>query len=105
MAEKIYNQQVRDAKKAAAEEELKQQIMLRSSKAEMYNAELDKLKDLQKIAEETGNVNLANRLDRLASNSERQETDIFEIVNNDKKLQTKAGWGMVADEQKNKIST
>ena len=105
MAEKIYNQQVRDAKKAAAEEELKQQIMLRSSKAEMYNAELDKLKDLQKIAEETGNIKLSNRLDRLTSNSERQETDIFKIVNNDKKLQTKAGWGMVANEQKNKIAT
>lgn len=104
MAEKIYNQQVRDAKKAAAEEELKNQIMLRSSKAEMYNAELDKLKDLQKIAEETGNVNLVNRLNRLTSNSKRQETDIFNIVNNDKKLQTKAGWGFVADEQKNKIS-
>ncbi len=105
MAEKIYNQQVRDAKKAAAEEELKQQIMLRSSKAEMYNAELDKLKDLQKIAEETGNANLVNRLNRLTSNSKRQETDIFNIVNNNKKLQTKAGWGFVADEQKNKIST
>lgn len=105
MAEKIYNQQVRDAKKAAAEEELKQQIMLRSSKAEMYNAELDKLKDLQKIAEETGNVNLVNRLNRITSNAKRQETDIFDIVNNDKKLQTKAGWGFVADEQKNKIST
>ena len=105
MAEKIYNQQVRDAKKAAAEEELKQQIMLRSSKAEMYNAELDKLKDLQKIAEETGNVNLVNRLNKITSNTQKQETDIFEIVNNDKKLQTKAGWGFVADEQKNKIST
>lgn len=105
MAEKIYNQQIRGAKKAAAEEELKQQIMLRSSKAEMYNAELDKLKDLQKIAEETGNVNLVNRLNRITSNSKRQETDIFNIVNNDKKLQTKAGWGFVADEQKNKIST
>ena len=104
-AEKIYNQQVRDAKKAAAEEELKQQIMLRSSKAEMYNAELDKLKDLQKIAKETGNIKLENRLNRLTSNTQKQETDIFEIVNNDKKLQTKAGWGFVADEQKNKIST
>ena len=105
MAEKIYNQQVKDAKKAAAEEELKQQIMLRSSKAEMYNAELDKLKDLQKIAKETGNIKLSNRLDRLTSNTQKQEADIFEIVNNDKKLQTKAGWGFVADEQKNKIST
>lgn len=105
MAEKIYNQQVRDAKKAAAEEELKQQIMLRSSKAEMYNAELDKLKDLQKIAEETGNVNLVNKLNRITSNTQRQETDIFNIVSGDKKLQTKAGWGFVADEQKNKIST
>ena len=105
MAEKIYNQQVRDAKKAAVEEELKQQIMLRSSKAEMYNAELDKLKDLQKIAKETGNIKLENRLNKITSNSERQETDIFDIVNNDKKLQTKAGWGFVADEQKNKIST
>ena len=104
-AEKIYNQQVRDAKKAAVEEELKQQIMLRASKAEMHNAELEKLKELQKIAKETGNIKLSNRLDRLASNTQKQETDIFEIVNNDKKLQTKAGWGMVADEQKNKIST
>ena len=104
-AEKIYNQQVRDAKKAAVEEELKQQIMLRASKAEMHNAELEKLKELQKIAEETGNIKLSNRLDRLASNTQKQETDIFEIVNNDKKLQTKAGWGFVADEQKNKIST
>ena len=105
MAEKIYNQQVRDAKKAAAEEELKQQIMLRSSKAEMYNAELDKLKDLQKIAKETGNIKLENRLNRLTSNANKKDADIFEIVNNDKKLQTKAGWGFVADEQKNKIST
>lgn len=105
IAEKIYNQQVRDAKKAAVEEELKQQIMLRSSKAEMYNAELDKLKDLQKIAKETGNIKLENRLNRLTSNAQKQETDIFEIVNKDKKLQTKAGWGFVADEQKNKIST
>ena len=105
MAEKIYNQQVRDAKKAAAEEELKQQIMLRSSKAEMYNAELDKLKDLQKIAKETGNIKLENRLNRLTSNANKKESDIFDIVNNDKKLQTKAGWGFVADEQKNKIST
>ena len=105
MAEKIYNQQVRDAKKAAVEEELKQQIMLRSSKAEMYNAELDKLKDLQKIAKETGNIKLENRLNRLTSNAKKQESDIFDIVNNDKKLQTKAGWGFVADEQKNKIST
>lgn len=104
-AEKIYNQQVRDAKKAAVEEELKQQIMLRASKAEIYNAELDKLKDLQKIAKETGNIKLENRLNRLTSNTQKQETDIFEIVNNDKKLQTKAGWGFVADEQKNKIST
>ena len=105
MAEKIYNQQVRDAKKAAVEEELKQQIMLRSSKAEMYNAELDKLKDLQKIAKETGNIKLENRLNRLTSNANKKDADIFEIVNNDKKLQTKAGWGFVADEQKNKIST
>ncbi len=105
IAEKIYNQQVREAKKAAVEEELKNQIMLRSSKAEMYNAELDKLKDLQKIAEETGNVNLVNRLNRLTSNAKKQDADIFDIVNNDKKLQTKAGWGFVADEQKNKIST
>ena len=105
IAEKIYNQQIRDAKKAAVEEELKQQIMLRSSKAEMYNAELDKLKDLQKIAEETGNIKLENRLNRLTSNANKKETDIFDIVNNDKKLQTKAGWGFVADEQKNKIST
>ena len=105
MAEKIYNQQVRDAKKAAVEEELKQQIMLRSSKAEMYNAELDKLKDLQKIAKETGNIKLENRLNRLTSNANKKDADIFDIVNNDKKLQTKAGWGFVADEQKNKIST
>ena len=105
MAEKIYNQQVKDAKKAAAEEELKQQIMLRSSKAEMYNAELDKLKDLQKIAKETGNIKLENRLNRLTSNANKKDADIFDIVNNDKKLQTKAGWGFVADEQKNKIST
>lgn len=105
MAEKIYNQQVRDAKKAAVEEELKQQIMLRSSKAEMYNAELDKLKDLQKIAKETGNIKLENRLNRLTSNAKKQDADIFDIVNNDKKLQTKTGWGFVADEQKNKIST
>ena len=105
IAEKIYNQQVRDAKKAAVEEELKQQIMLRSSKAEMYNAELDKLKDLQKIAKETGNIKLENRLNRLTSNANKKDADIFEIVNNDKKLQTKAGWGFVADEQKNKIST
>ena len=105
MAEKIYNQQVRDAKKAAVEEELKQQIMLRSSKAEMYNAELDKLKDLQKIAKETGNIKLENRLNRLTSNANKKDSDIFDIVNNDKKLQTKAGWGFVADEQKNKIST
>lgn len=104
-AEQIYNQQIIDARKAAADEELKNQIMLKSSKAEMYNAELDKLKELQKIAEETGNVNLVNRLDRLTSNSERQETDIFDIVSGDERLQTKAGWGMVADEQKNKIST
>lgn len=104
MAEKIYNQQVRDAKKAAVEEELKQQIMLRSSKAEMYNAELDKLKDLQKIAKETGNIKLENRLNRLTSNANKKDADIFDIVNNDKKLQTKAGWGFVADEQKNKIS-
>lgn len=103
-AEKIYNQQVKDAKKAAAEEELKQQIMLRSSKAEMYNAELDKLKDLQKIAKETGNIKLENRLNRLTSNANKKDADIFDIVNNDKKLQTKAGWGLVADEQKNKIS-
>ena len=105
MAEKIYNQQVRDAKKAAAEEELKQQIMLRSSKAEMYNAELDKLKDLQKIAKETGNIKLENRLNKLTSNANKKDADIFKIVNNDKKLQTKAGWGFVADEQKNKIAT
>lgn len=104
-AEQIYNQQIIDARKAAADEELKNQIMLKSSKAEVYNAELDKLKELQKIAEETGNIKLENRLNRLTSNSERQETDIFNIVNNDKKLQTKAGWGMVADEQKNKVST
>lgn len=104
IAEKIYNQQVRDAKKAAVEEELKQQIMLRSSKAEMYNAELDKLKDLQKIAKETGNIKLENRLNRLTSNANKKDADIFDIVNNDKKLQTKAGWGFVADEQKNKIS-
>lgn len=104
-AEKIYNQQIRDAKKAAVEEELKQQIMLRSSKAEMHNAELEKLKELQKIAKETGNIKLENRLNRLTSNAQKQETDIFEIVNKDKKLQTKAGWGFVADEQKNKIST
>lgn len=105
MAEKIYNQQVRDAKKAAVEEELKQQIMLRSSKAEMYNAELDKLKNLQEIAKETGNIKLENRLNRLTSNANKKDADIFDIVNNDKKLQTKAGWGFVADEQKNKIST
>ena len=104
-AEKIYNQQVRDAKKTAVEEELKQQIMLRASKAEIYNAELDKLKDLQKIAKETGNIKLENRLNRLTSNANKKDADIFEIVNNDKKLQTKAGWGFVADEQKNKIST
>lgn len=105
IAEKVYNQQVKDAKRAAAEEELKQQIMLKSARAEMYNAELDKLKNLQEIAKETGNIKLADRLDRITSKAKRQETDTFKIVNSDKKLQTKTGWGLVADEQKNKIST
>ena len=74
MAEKIYNQQIRDAKKAAVEEELKQQIMLRSSKAEMYNAELDKLKNLQKIAE----VNLLQCVAQWQADGSTGRRNVFE---------------------------